>query len=173
MDVVLRTIAVYVFLLAVLRLAGKRTLSEMSTFDFVLVLIVSEATQNALIVDDHSLSNGLAVVLALVAMDRLASGLKRRFPRLEKVVDGTPLTLVDHGRVLQERLDASRVTLDDVLQAARHTRGLRRLEQIRYAVLEPSGGISVIPMEDLDEIDRRIEQAVLRALSGNEASGRR
>jgi uncharacterized membrane protein YcaP (DUF421 family) len=170
MDLVLRASAVYVFLLVVLRLAGRRTLSEMSTFDFVLVLIVSEATQNALLDDDRSLSAGLAVILTLVALDRAAAWLKSRSGRAERLIEGGPLTLVDHGRVLQDRLDASRVTVDDVLQSARHARGIGTLAEIRYAVLEPSGGISVIPMDDRAELERCIEAAVARALASRTGS---
>lgn len=164
MELLLRAAAVYVFLLLILRLAGQRTLSEMSTFDFVLLLIISEATQNALVDDDRSLSGGLAVILTLVALDRMVAWLKRRSPRIEHLIEGVPLTLVDHGRVLEERLHRSRVTHDDILQAARQTQGIARLEQIKYAVLEVSGGISIIPMDSDDELERRVEAAVVRAL---------
>jgi uncharacterized membrane protein YcaP (DUF421 family) len=171
MDAVLRTVAVYLFLLLVLRLAGKRTLSEMSTFDFVLVLIVSEATQNALLDGDRSLSSGLAVILTLVAVDRIAAWLKWRSARLERLIEGAPQMLVEHGRVLEDRLAASRVTVDDILQAARHTQGIGTLERIRYAVLEASGGISIIPADDGPALERRIEAAVARALERHRAGG--
>ena len=164
MDVFTRTFFVYLFLLVILRLAGKRTLSEMSTFDFVLVLIISEATQNALVDDDHSLTTGLAVILSLVALDRLVAALKTKFPRMDKFIEGTPLMLVDHGRPLEERMKRSNVNVDDILQAARQHRGISRLDQIKYAVLEASGGISVIPMDEHAELERRIEAAVAAAV---------
>ncbi|NML15742.1 DUF421 domain-containing protein [Azohydromonas caseinilytica] len=165
MDLFLRTVAVYIFLLIILRLAGKRTLSEMSTFDFILVLIISEATQNALVDDDRSLTNGLAVILTLVALDRLAAVVKRRSQRVEQILEGTPLMLVDHGRVLEERMKKSNVTLEDILQSARLHQGIARLDQIKYAVLEASGGISIIPVDENAELDQRIEAAVTRALA--------
>ena len=172
MDTVLRAIVVYLFLLVVLRLAGQRTLSEMTTLDFVLVLIVSEATQNALLDGDRSLTTGLVVILVLVSLDRLAAALKSRSKAIERIVEGTPLLLVDHGRVLEDRLARSRVTLDDIMQAARQRQGIGSLERIRYAVLEASGGISVIPLEeDPAELERRIEAAVARALRGSRSEG--
>jgi uncharacterized membrane protein YcaP (DUF421 family) len=164
MDVFARTVCIYLFLLVILRLAGKRTLSEMSTFDFVLVLIISEATQNALVDDDRSLTTGLAAILTLVALDRLVAVMKTRFPRMDKFIDGTPLMLVDHGRVLEDRMKRSNVSVDDVLQSARQHQGVGRLDQIKYAVLESSGGISVIPMDEHADLERRIEKAVEAAV---------
>lgn len=164
MDVFARTVCIYLFLLVILRLAGKRTLSEMSTFDFVLLLIISEATQNALVDDDRSLTTGLAVILTLVALDRLVAVVKTKFPRMDKFIDGAPLMLVDHGRVLEDRMKRSNVGVDDILQAARQHQGIGRLEQIKYAVLETSGGISVIPMDEHADLERRIELAVEAAV---------
>lgn len=165
MDVFARTVCIYLFLLVILRLAGKRTLSEMSTFDFVLLLIISEATQNALVDDDRSLTTGLAAILTLVALDRLVAVVKTKFPRMDKFIDGAPLMLVDHGRVLEDRMKRSNVGVDDILQAARLHQGIGRLEQIKYAVLETSGGISVIPMDEQADLERRIELAVEAAVT--------
>jgi uncharacterized membrane protein YcaP (DUF421 family) len=168
MDVILRTLAIYLFLLVLFRLAGKRALSELSTLDFILLLIVSEATQNALIGDDHSLVTGMTVILTLVLMDLGLSVVKSRSATIEKIVEGTPLLLVEHGRVLHGPMRRSLVTEDDVLQSARLTHGLERLDQIRFAVLESSGGISIVPRDDAtdaDAIARLVEQAVRRALA--------
>ncbi|MCV4614799.1 DUF421 domain-containing protein, partial [Escherichia coli] len=78
MDTILRTLAIYLFLLVLFRLSGKRTLSELSTFDFILLLIISEATQNALLGEDYSLVTGLTVILTLVMLDLGLSVLKKR-----------------------------------------------------------------------------------------------
>lgn len=166
MDAVFRSLAIYGFLLVLFRLVGQRTLSELSTFDFILLLIVSEAAQNALIGDDFSVVTGMTVILTLVMLDVGLSILKRRSPRAEKLAEGTPLVLVDHGRLLQERLAKTYVTESDVLQAARQTQGLERLDQIKYAVLETSGGISIIPMArpEWEGLQQQVEQAVRRAL---------
>jgi uncharacterized membrane protein YcaP (DUF421 family) len=166
MDLVLRAAAVYLFLLLLVRLTGQRTLSELSTFDFILLLIVSEAVQNALVNDDRSLVSAMIVVLTLVLLDLGLSMAKRRWWRAEDVAEGAPVVLVEHGRVLQERLKQTLVTEDDILQSARVSQGLERMEQIKYAVLETSGGISVIPASrpEQEALDARIEQALERVL---------
>jgi uncharacterized membrane protein YcaP (DUF421 family) len=145
METVLRAAAIYVVLLLIFRIAGRRTLSEMTTFDFVLLLIISEATQNALIGEDFSVTNAILAVLTLIGLDIASSLLKRRFPRFGKVIDGVPTILVENGRPLPDRLYRARLSEDDVLEAARHLHGVERMDQIKYAVLEVSGGISVVP----------------------------
>jgi len=166
MELVLRSMAVYFSLLLLVRLTGQRTLSELSTFDFILLLIVSEAVQNALVNDDHSVTSGLLVVLTLVLMDLGLSILKSRRPKVEDIAEGVPVVLVDHGKLLHERLKQTLVTEDDILQSARVSQGLERIEQIKYAVLETSGGISIIPASrpEQDGLDERIEHAVQRVL---------
>lgn len=170
MDTILRTLAIYLFLLVLFRMSGKRTLSELSTFDFILLLIISEATQNALLGEDYSLVTGLTVILTLVMLDLGLSVLKKRSRVVEKVTEGTPLVIVEHGRLLKERLSKTQVTEDDIMQTARQTQGLERLDQIKYAVLETSGGISIIPRElpPLEGLEDRIEDAVARALAGRQ-----
>ena len=170
MEIFLRTFAVYLFLLLILRLAGKRSLSDVSTFDFVLLLIIGEATQNALIGTDYSVVNGMAVIVTLVMLDLGLSMLKRRFKSIEKITEGTPLVLVDHGKALENYMKKTHVTDGEILQSARELQGLERMDQIKYAVLEPNGGISIIPMEPQMEemLDRRIEQALSRLAAKNE-----
>ena len=169
METLLRTLAIYFFLLLIFRLAGKRSLSEISTFDFILLLIIGEATQNALIGDDHSLVTGISVILILVMLDVGMSMLKKRSRFIEKFTEGVPLVIVDHGKPVEEYLRKTQVTLDDIMQSARQSQGLERLEQIKYAVLEISGGISIIPMEPAIEqlLDRRVEAALDRLIQKN------
>ena len=166
MDTILRTFTIYLFLLLLFRLIGKRTLSEVSTFDFILLLIVSEATQNALLGEDYSLVTGMTVILTLVLLDLGLSLIKSHSKAIEKIVEGTPLVLVENGKVLQASLKMSQVTEDDILQSARLSHGLERMEQIRFAVLESSGGISVVPAAspEVEPIDRQVEQALRRLL---------
>lgn len=145
MDAVLRALAIYVLLLVVLRLSGRRTLGEITTFDFVLLLIIGEATQQALLGDDFSFTTAAIVIVTLVLTDVGLSVLKQRSPLAERLIDGLPTVLIDDGRVLQDRLDRSRIKIDDILEAARRTQGLERVEQIRFAVLEVGGTISIVP----------------------------
>ena len=146
-DSVLRAAAIYAFLLVVFRVSGKRSLSQITTFDFVLLLIISEATQQALLGDDFSVANAVVVILSLVGFDIALSLLKQRFPRLDRWIDDVPLVIVEDGRPIKERMAKARVDESDVLTSARALQGLERMDQIKYAVLERSGGISIIPKQ--------------------------
>ena len=145
MDAVLRALAVYMFLLLMFRIAGRRTLSEMTSFDFVLLLIVSEATQNAMIGNDYSMMNGMLVITTLVGLDVLFTHWKHRSAVIERWLDGLPMVLVENGRPLEALMDRARVDREDILAVARETQGLERMDQIKYAVLEVGGGISIVP----------------------------
>jgi uncharacterized membrane protein YcaP (DUF421 family) len=147
MDSVLRGAAIYFFLLVLFRIAGKRTLSDVTTFDFVMLLIIGEATQQALLGEDFSLTNAFLVILTLIGLDIAISLLELRWPRLGKWVEGVPLVIVEDGRPLHERMKHARVSEEEVLTAARERQGLARMDQIQYAVLERSGGISIIPKQ--------------------------
>jgi uncharacterized membrane protein YcaP (DUF421 family) len=145
MESVIRAAAVYLFLLLVFRLAGQRTLAQITTFDLVLLLIISEAIQQALIGNDNSMINAALVVLTLAGLNVSLSLLKQRSKTAEKVLEDVPLVLVAEGRPLKDRMDKVRVDEDDILEAARSHHGLERLDQIRFAVLERSGDISIVP----------------------------
>ena len=145
MNPILRATVVFFFLMLVFRLAGKRSLAQITSFDFVLLLIIGEATQNALIGQDYSLTNAALVIITLVMLDIELSLVKARFPRLEPVLDDLPLVLVENGRAITDRMREARVDEEDVLAAARELQGLERMDQVKYAVLERSGGITVIP----------------------------
>lgn len=145
MDSVLRAAAVYLILLVILRIAGKRTLAQVTVFDFILLLIISEATQQALLGDDFSITTAAIVIGTLVLMDIGLSMLKQRSPRLDRIIDDIPMVIVDHGQLLRDRMNRARIDEQDILVAARELHGLERLDQIKYAVLERSGGISIVP----------------------------
>jgi len=121
-------------------------LAEITTFDFILLLIVSETTQNALSGTDYSITNSLLPIVTLVGIDVGLSLVKQYWPTVDKIIDGVPLILED-GRPHAERMAKSRVDEADILAAARRSQGLERLDQIKYAVLERDGGISIIPAE--------------------------
>ena len=145
MDAVLRSASIYFFLLLVFRLAGKRTLAEVTPFELILLLIIGEATQQALLGDDFSVTNAMLVITTLVVIDIALGLLKQRAPRLERVVEGTPVVIFADGELLPERMREARLDESDILEAARSTQGLESLDQVKFAVLERSGGISIIP----------------------------
>ncbi len=145
MESVIRPALVYLFLLLLLRMTGKRTLAQITSFDFVLLLIISEATQQALIGEDNSMINGAIVVATLIGLNILMSLLKQRSKWFDRLLDDIPLVIVADGKPLKERMDKSRVDEDDVLDAAREHHGLERMEQIRPAILERDGQSSSSP----------------------------
>ncbi len=147
MESVVRAALIYTFLLAVFRIMGKRTLAQITTFDFVLMLIIGESTQQALLGDDFSVVNACVVIATLMFLELGLSLMKNWWPGLDRLMESLPIVIVEDGRVLQERIRHERVDLDDVLAAARERHGLERLDQIKYAVLERSGGISIVPRE--------------------------
>lgn len=153
MDSVVRAVSVYVFLLVLFRLAGKRALAQITTFDLILLLIMSESIQNALVASDASLTNAAVVVITLLGMDLGLAVLTRKISWLDKLVDDVPLVLVVEGRPLMERLRQARVSESDILDAARQSRGIEEMAQIRYAILERTGGISIIPRKPTDRQD--------------------
>jgi uncharacterized membrane protein YcaP (DUF421 family) len=146
-SVILRSLIVYFFVLLVLRLAGKRTLSEMTTFDLVLVLIISEATQQALIDDDHSILGGMQVIVTLVFADIAVSLVTSRSELMDKLVNGVPVFILENGRLHLDRMKKARVQIDDILEVARKTHGIESLDEIKSALLERDGSISVIPLK--------------------------
>jgi uncharacterized membrane protein YcaP (DUF421 family) len=147
MNPVLRGMIVYLFLFLVLRIMGKRSLSETTTFDFVVLLIISEVTQQAMIDGDNSLTGAIILISTLLGMDLFFTLMKKPFKLFERVVEGTPLIIVDHGKPLKKRMDKTKIDEEDIMQAARFNQGLETMDQIKYAVLEKNGSISIIPFK--------------------------
>ena len=145
METILRALTIYLVLLLVFRLAGRRTLMQMTSFDFVLLLIISEACQNAMLGNDYSITAGILAIVTLVGADILFSHWKHRSATVERWLDGLPMIIVENGVPLKPLMDRARIDEEDVLADARQGPGLERMDQIKYAVLEASGGISVIP----------------------------
>jgi uncharacterized membrane protein YcaP (DUF421 family) len=148
MESVIRAIFIYFFLLIVFRVSGRRTLSEMTTFDLVLVLILSETTESALVGNDYSMTNSVVLILTLVSINILLSMLKLRFTGLEKWMDGRPFLIVENGKCIKYRMAKARVDEGDIMEAARKLHGLERMDQIKYAVLERGGLISIVPADN-------------------------
>jgi uncharacterized membrane protein YcaP (DUF421 family) len=145
MDAVLRGASVYLILLVIFRISGRRDLSKITIFDFVLLLIIAETTQQALLGEDWSITNSVLLIITLLGINLGLALWKQRSRILGQLIDGLPVILVDDGNLLYDRMRKSQVDESDILTAARESRGLERMEQIKYAVLERSGGISIIP----------------------------
>lgn len=147
MDSVIRALSVYAVLLVVTRFSGRRTLAQVTVFDFVLLLIIAETTDQALLGDDASITNAAIVIITLALTDVLLSYAKAWSPGIGLVIDGTPTVLISDGRIDARALRRARVDLSDILQSAREKHGLKRLDQIDCAILEVGGAISIIPKD--------------------------
>jgi len=147
MDTVLRAAAIYAILLIAVRLSGRRTLSELTTFDFILLLVISEAVQQGLVGDNKSVTSAIITVVTLVLINVGFSFVKTRIPWVEKFLEGVPTVLVENGRPLTDRMKKARVSEDDIMVSARELQGLERMDQIKFAILEAGGRITIIPAE--------------------------
>ena len=147
MESIFRAALVYLLVLVIFRISGKRSLAQITTFDFVLLLIIGEAVQQAMLGEDFSITNAMLIVTTLVGIDIAISLIKGRSKRIDKIVDSVPVMLIENGELHRDRMEKSRVDESDILSAGRALQGIERLDQIKYAVLERSGGISIIPKQ--------------------------
>jgi uncharacterized membrane protein YcaP (DUF421 family) len=145
MDSVIRAAIVYFMLLAVFRLAGNRSIGQITAFDFVLLLIISEAIQQAMITSDYSMTNAFLLVVTLVGLDIMMSLWKQRSKKVERLLDGVPVLLIENGKMNKHVMNKERVDEGDILAAARECQGLERIDQIKFAVVEANGTISIVP----------------------------
>lgn len=147
MDAVLRAFAMYAILLLLFRLIGKRSLAQVTSFDFVILLIIGEATQQALLGEDFSIMQSSLVIATLLLLERGSDFLSWRSDRFRRITESVPVVLVDNGRPLPGVLAKCHLSEDDILTAGRERHGIERMDQIKWAVLEVSGGISVVPYQ--------------------------
>lgn len=144
--IVLRTITVYLVLLAGIRLAGKRELGQLTPFDLVVLLIIANAVQNSMVGPDSSLNGGLLAALVLLAVNWLLGQLGLRSAWLRRGLIGEPVLLVHDGELLSDRLRREGLLTDEVMQALRE-HGVDDLSGVKSAVLEVDGTISVVPAD--------------------------
>ena len=145
MESVLRAVVVYLFLLLVFRISGKRSLAQMNAFDLVLVLIIGESASQGLTGDDFSITTSVVLITTLVLMEKGFALLKQNSKPAEHWLDDLPTVIVENGKLLKDKMKRQEVSEEDVLEAARDTQGLETMDQVKYAVLERTGAISVIP----------------------------
>ena len=145
MESVIRGVVVYAFLFLVFRIAGKRTLAQSSPFELVLLLIIAETTQEAMVDGDHSITNSFLLITTLIGISILLSVLKHRSETAARWLDGVPVRVVRDGKWDREVADKERVDRDEVLQSAREAQGLQRMDEIAHAAVENDGRISVVP----------------------------
>ena len=143
---VARSAVVYAFLLVILRFTGRRQVGQLAPFDLVLLLVLSNTVQNAMNAGDNSLTAGLLLATSIVALNSLMGFLTWRSKRLERLVEGQPEVLIHDGRLNERLLSHERITRHELMAALRAA-GCTGPEDVRFAILENNGRISVIPRE--------------------------
>jgi uncharacterized membrane protein YcaP (DUF421 family) len=149
LEKILRPLAVYVFLLVAFRVVGKRELGQMTPFDLVMLLTISNVLQNAMIGNDNSLSGGVLGALTLFVANRTMSGLAVRLPRLENWFEGQPTRLIEDGRILGGNLKREMMTRLDLERAIRKhdLDPATDLGSIKLALLETDGTVTIVRRE--------------------------
>lgn len=147
MSAVIRAAFGYLFLVFIIRTVGRRPGKQMTPFEYVLIFFIGGLALTALVGDDRSIVNAMCAVMSVALTHLAIAQLRQISPAIGRIFDGTPLILLERGQWHPETMRKMRIHDDDVMAAARD-KGLRRLEQIEYAVLERNGEISVIGKSD-------------------------
>lgn len=169
-EKMLRPAIVYLFLVAALRVFGKRELAQLNPFDLVVLLSLSNTVQNAIIGDDNSVTGGIIGAFTLLATNYLVVRFLFRHRKLDQLFEGRPTVLIEQGRIRRRALAKELLTESELLTVA-HRQGFAHLSEIERCVLEPGGTFFIQAktpplaerrhtelLERLDEISRRLEE---------------
>jgi uncharacterized membrane protein YcaP (DUF421 family) len=143
-GIILRTFVVYLVVVLGLRFFGKRELGQMTPFDLVLVLTLSNSVQNAMTGPDTSLTGGLVSAATLLFTNWAINQAGRRVPKVRELLVGSPALLIHDGKMIPNHMVREGIDADELLQAARE-HGINSLDEVQEAVLEVDGTISIIP----------------------------
>ena len=146
METVIRVGVIYIFLLVLLRVMGKRELGQLAPMELVLLILIPELVAQGIVGEDFSLTNAVIAVTTLTSLVFLTSTLAHRFRTVEEVVEGNPALLVEHGEAVIETMSRERIPAEEIGAEMRKA-GIERLEDIKWAVLESDGHISFIPYD--------------------------
>jgi len=144
MDLVIRAAAVFFFVFLVTRVVGRRQLSELEPFDFILLVVVGDLVQQGVTQSDESVTGALIVIATIALLSVLVSWVSFRWRPVRLVTEGEPLVLVQDGRVVERNLRRERITVEDLEEEARKAQ-IDSLADLRWAILERDGHISCIP----------------------------
>jgi uncharacterized membrane protein YcaP (DUF421 family) len=146
MNVVFRAAAAYWILLFALRFLGRRTSSQLAPLDLVVLFLVAGTTITGVLGDERSVTAAVSALITFGLMHRLVAWLKARSPRFGRIVDGTPVIIFEDGAFQEKRMRQLNIQQSDIMYAVRQ-RGLREIAQVRYAIAERDGKISIIDEE--------------------------
>ena len=143
MDISLRAIVLFAFILLLTRVMGRRELGSLAPFDMILLIVLGDAIQQGLTQDDYSVTGALIAITTLAVLQRGTSYLSFRFGTVRRILEGEPVVIVQDGRVIESNLRRERLTTGEICEEARQQQ-IDSLDRVKWAVLEPNGNISFI-----------------------------
>ncbi|HUL45079.1 MAG TPA: YetF domain-containing protein [Bacteroidota bacterium] len=165
LNIIGRSVAVYLVVLIGLRLAGKRHVGQLSIFDFVLILLISNAVQNAMVGEDTSLLGGIVAAVSLIIVNYVLTLILFKYRSADTVLEGSPTLLINRGHVISVHLAREKITEEELVRVVRE-HGIGGVNEVKIAVMELDGTISVIPEsgeeKKIDSFKRRRSRFVGR-----------
>lgn len=146
-DIAFRSSCVYIFMIIAFRIFGKRELAQLSIADLVLVVLISNAVQNAMVGENTTLIGGITAASVLFALNMLLGVLMFRYKRIRNIVQSIPLTLISNGKIVQQHMDDVMLTEDELMAAVRE-HGVESIKDVSLAIMEVDGNISIISGTD-------------------------
>lgn len=143
MDLVLRAVAMFVFLFVLTRIIGKRELGSLQPFDLLLLIILGDALQQGMTQDDYSITGAVLIVGTFASLQVLLSWMSFRFPRTRPILEGEPIIVIQNGEPIARNLRRERLTVDDLTEGARR-QGIAHLADVHFAILETDGTLSFL-----------------------------
>jgi uncharacterized membrane protein YcaP (DUF421 family) len=144
MDLVLRAVVIFFFVMIVTRVAGRREIGQLEPFDMILLIVLGDLVQQGITQSDESVTGTMIVIATIAVLSVAVSWTSFRFPRVARITEGEPIVLVQDGRTLERNLRRERITLKDVQEQARASQ-IASIADLRWAILEDDGKISCIP----------------------------
>ena len=141
-EFIARAVVVYIFLLAILRLTGKRQVGQLAPFDLVLLLVLSNALQNSMNGDDNTVTGGVISAVTLISLNYLLGYITFRSKKMGRFIEGRPQVIIHNGHVYRDVMERERLTQDE-LDAAVRLAGCASIDEVHFAILENNGQISV------------------------------
>lgn len=143
LEIILRTLAVYLFMVFSLRIFGKNQLSQLNAGDIILLLLISNVVENAMVGENNTLSGGLAAALSLFIVNSLLKKLKFKSKGFRKFMESKPILLVKDGEIDQKALEKAEISMEELEETVRE-HGLEKINEVKLAILEVDGNISII-----------------------------
>lgn len=167
LRIILSSVCIYIFIVAAIRIFGKKELAQLSVIDLVFILLISNSVQNAMVGNDSSLLGGLIAATSLFAVNYLLKIVMYKFPYIGKLIQGEPVMLIYNGKLNMENIKKSKITIKELMEAVRE-HGVSTIEEVNLAVLEVDGNISILS----NEFSRRTvkKRKVKKVLNRNEQS---